>query len=133
MSLIVNIDVPDVSEAASFYEDAFGFERLRPLFAGKIVEMRHGGVLIHLLTKPAEAPATPAGARRTYARHWTPLHLDIIVDDVAAAFARARAAGAISERPIADHAWGRIAGVADPWGHGFCLIELSDAGYDAAG
>ena len=35
--------------------------------------------------------------------------------------------------PVVDDAydWGRIAGLADPWGHGFCLLRFSERGYDA--
>lgn len=136
MRLIVNIDVPDVNVAATFYESAFGFERIRPLFNGQIVEMKANGEtgspLIHLLTKPAAGKSPFAdGPPRNYGRHWTPLHLDIVVDDLDAALARAARAGAKLERPITDHAWGRIAGIADPFGHGFCLIQLWAEGYDA--
>lgn len=132
MPLIINIDVPDVAAAAAFYARAFGFERVRPLFAGKIMEMRCAGQLVHLLTKAEETPPGPSPAsKRSYQRHWTPIHLDLVVDDLDVALRRALGAGAVRERPVTEHAWGRIAGVADPWGHGFCLIELSASGYDA--
>lgn len=40
-------------------------------------------------------------------------------------------AGATAEGAIRDELFGRIAQLADPFGHGLCLIELSPAGYDA--
>ena len=48
----------------------------------------------------ARRPVSPATAQtRDYGRHWTPVHLDIVVDDVDAAVARAVAAGATLEKP----------------------------------
>lgn len=131
MPLLINIDVPDVAAAARFYEAAFGFKQVRTLFGGKIAELEHEGQLIHLLTKPEGAAAFADGPPRAYARHWTPLHLDILVSELDAALDRAQSAGAHLERPPTDHAWGRIAGVADPFGNGFCLIQLSAEGYGA--
>ena len=49
---------------------------------------------IYLLEKAAGTPAAGARQPRDYARHWTPVHLDVVVDDVDAAVARAVAAGA---------------------------------------
>jgi uncharacterized glyoxalase superfamily protein PhnB len=68
---------------------------------------------------------------RAYERHWTPVHLDVVVDDVHAAVRRAVGAGAKLEREVEVHAWGRIAILADPFGHGFCLLQLEGRGYDA--
>ncbi len=59
------------------------------------------------------------------------MHLDFIVSDVADAVCRAEAAGARLEGEIRTHEWGRIAVMADPFGHGFCLIEFIGRGYDA--
>ena len=50
---------------------------------------------IYLLEKAADTPAAGATRQpRDYARHWTPVHLDVVVDDVDAAVTRAVAAGA---------------------------------------
>jgi hypothetical protein len=37
----------------------------------------------------------------------------------------------VLESPAADAAWGRIAMLADPFGHGVCVLSFSAAGYDA--
>ena len=58
------------------------------------------------------------------------MHLDFVVDDVDAAVARALAAGAVLERPVATSAWGRLAVMADPFGHGFCFVQYLGRGYD---
>jgi uncharacterized glyoxalase superfamily protein PhnB len=44
--------------------------------------------------------------------------------------ARATMAGARLEGEVETHVWGRIAVLADPFGHGFCLIEFLGRGYD---
>jgi predicted enzyme related to lactoylglutathione lyase len=52
------------------------------------------------------------------------------VDDIEAALARALAAGAQAESEIRAEAWGKIVVIADPFGHGLCLIEFQGRGYD---
>jgi predicted enzyme related to lactoylglutathione lyase len=58
------------------------------------------------------------------------VHLDFVVDDIDAAVERAVAAGATIDDPAVSHSWGRIAHLADPFGHGFCLIQFLGRGYD---
>lgn len=129
MQLLVNIDVPDVAEAERFYTAAFG---LRPgrRFGADFLELLGAGAPIYLLRKDAGTPGA-GSALRDYARHWSPLHCDIGVDDLDAALSRALSAGAVQEGPARDAAWGRIVQIADPFGHGWCLIQFSAAGYDA--
>ena len=81
---------------------------------------------------PRRSEGAP-GAPRSYRRHWTPVHLDFVVTDLDAAVERAVAAGAVLEAPTVGRTWGRIAMFADPFGHGFCLLEFSEQGYDAIG
>ena len=68
--------------------------------------------------------------RRDYRRHWTPVHLDFVVADLDAALARAQRAGATLEGEPRSATWGRIATLADPFGHGLCLIQFLGRGYD---
>ena len=129
--LIVNIDVDDLPRAEAFYRSVF---ELRPgrRFGYSGVELIGLPTPIWLLLKDAEHPIAPGNAQsRSYDRHWTPVHLDIAVDDLNAAVARAVTAGAVQEGETREAAWGRIAMFADPFGHGFCLIQFSEAGYDA--
>jgi len=69
-------------------------------------------------------------SRRIYDRHWTPIHFDVVVEDINAALERALDAGALLEQEIRTNVWGKIAVLADPFGHGFCLIEFINRGYD---
>jgi catechol 2,3-dioxygenase-like lactoylglutathione lyase family enzyme len=131
MNLLVNIDVPDLAAAEAFYTRAFGLSVARRL-GPSITELVGAAVPIYLLTKTeGSAPFAGAPAPRTFARHWTPLHLDVSVENLEAALERALAAGATAESDIGVHAWGRIVLLADPFGHGVCLIEFSERGYDA--
>ena len=91
--------------------------------APDIVELSGMPSPVFLLEKaPGSVPfadATP----RSYARHWTPVHLDFLVRDIDTAIARAVAAGASSEGPLHTYNWGKIAYFADPFGNGFCLLS----------
>ena len=58
------------------------------------------------------------------------MHLDFVVDDIESATAKAIAQGARLEQPIATESWGSLALLADPFGHGFCLIQFLGRGYD---
>ena len=128
--LLVNIDVADLDQAMRFYRDAFGLTVGRR-FGAFGVEMRGGSAAIYLLVKPPGSEPVPTSAqRRDYLRHWTPVHLDFVVPDIAAALARAERAGATREGEVQTHSWGRLALLADPFGHGFCLIEFLGRGYD---
>ncbi|MGO9418307.1 VOC family protein [Roseiarcus sp.] len=128
MDLLVNVDVPDLAEGIAFYTRAFDLTVTRRLGA-EAAEL--GGLPVHLylLEKPAGSIGAGKEPRR-YDRHWTPVHIDVVVDDIEAAFDRAVAAGARAETDIRVGAWGKIAGLSDPFGHGFCLIEFLGRGYD---
>src|SRR3954470_11850861 len=130
-TVFINIDVDDIDKAVAFYRAAFGLDVARRLGA-EVVELAGAQVPIFLLLKAASTPISRAvDARRDYRRHWTPVHLDFTVRDVADAVTQAVAAGATAESEVETHAWGSIAYLADPFGHGLCLIQLSEQGYAA--
>jgi lactoylglutathione lyase len=128
MRLLLNLDVSDLDAAETFYVAAFGLRPARRLGDG-VLELSGAQVPIYLLRKPAGSVGA-GGSVRDYARHWTPLHVDVVVDDLDAALARALAAGAIQEGAIREAAWGRIVRLADPFGHGWCLLQFLGRGYD---
>ncbi|TDR38970.1 putative glyoxalase superfamily protein PhnB [Tahibacter aquaticus] len=126
--LLLNIDVPDLDRATAFYCQALGLTLSRHLFGHQVAELSGAGIAIYLLHKPSGSMA--AGAQqRDYARHWTPLHFDLVVHALEPAIQRALAAGALAESDVDTAGWGRSARFADPFGHGFCLIEFSAEGY----
>jgi lactoylglutathione lyase len=128
MDLLVNIDVPDLAAAERFYVEAFGLAATRR-FGAEGVELGGLPVPIYLLEK-AEGTLGAGNDLRRYRRHWSPVHLDLVVDDVEAAMKRALAAGAVAESGIRTAAWGKIVMLADPFGHGICLIQFLGRGYD---
>jgi predicted enzyme related to lactoylglutathione lyase len=128
--LLINIDVPDIEKACAFYTQALGL-RIGRRFGEELVELLGGGAPIYLLTKKAGSATFPGGPARSYARHWTPVHLDFAVDDIEVARRAALAAGATAESEITEHPYGRMALLADPFGHGICLLEFNEQGYDA--
>lgn len=128
--LLVNIDVEDLEKATRFYCEALGL-RIGRRFDGA-VELLGSDAPIYLLEKAARTAVSSATDDvRSYQRHWTPVHLDFAVTDLARAVARAKAAGASLEQDIQATSWGRIAMFSDPFGNGFCLIEFTGRGYDA--
>ena|SRR5215813_2357048 len=130
MDLLVNLDVDELEKAVRFYGSAFGFKVARR-FGAFGVEMLGGSAPIYLLVKATGTRASDTTPqRRTYERHWTPVHLDFVVDEIEPAVERAVSAGARLETPIATHKWGKLALLADPFGHGFCFIQFLGRGYD---
>lgn len=130
MDLLVNIDVDDLDRAVRFYTAAFGL-RVGRRFGEDGVELLGGSSPVYLLRKSAGTPATSASSQvRDYARHWTPVHLDVVVANVDEAVGRATAAGATLENPVRASNWGKLALMADPFGHGFCLVQFVGRGYD---
>ena len=129
--LLVNIDVPDIAAGEAFYTRALGLSVGRR-FGADFVELLGAPAPIYLLRKDAGTAIGPAGGdTRRYTRHWSPIHPDFAVEDMDAAIARALAAGAVQEGETCDAPYGRLAMFADPFGHGFCLIQFNAAGYDA--
>ena len=119
MSVMINIDVPDLQKALA----------LRRRFGESGVELAGWPVPVFLLRK--EAGSVGAGEhRRAYERHWTPVHLDVVVDEVEEAIELAIKAGAVLEQGVRTAVWGKIAMLADPFGHGLCLIQFLNRGYD---
>ena len=130
MDLLINIDVDDLSKAIAFYQQAAGL-RLGRRFGSLAVEMLGTSSAIYLLVKPdGTRPSTSTDEVRRYRRHWTPVHLDFVVSELEVAVSRAIEVGATIEGEIQTYNWGRIAHMADPFGHGICFIQFLGRGYD---
>lgn len=126
--LLLNLDVPDLQAAITFYSAALGL-RLQRRLDDDVAELAGAGVVLYLLFKAPGSAAHPQGEKRRYARHWTPLHFDLVVDDLEAACARALAAGARRESGPVHWRGSSCISLCDPFGHGFCLIAFADGGY----
>ena len=128
MQLLINIDVPELAIAERFYREAFGLTAGRR-FGNDALELVGFAAPLYLLRKVAGSPGA-ADSSRHYGRHWTPVHCDVVVDDLDSALIRAVAAGAIQEGAVREAGWGRIVQLADPYGHGWCLLQFVGRGYD---
>lgn len=130
MDLLVNVDVDDLEKAVRFYSTAFGL-RIGRRFGAFGVEMLGSSAPIYLLVKEAGTPASDTMSQvRSYERHWTPTHLDFVVEEIEGAVQKAVQAGARLEKPIATHKCGKFALMADPFGHGVCFVQFLGGGYD---
>jgi predicted enzyme related to lactoylglutathione lyase len=129
MNLLINIDVDNLGKGIAFYEKALGLRVGRRFEFG--VELLGLPSPIYLLVKNEGTQASPMSADlRRYRRHWTPVHLDVVVDDVGEAVGCALQAGATLEGDIRAYNWGQIATMADPFGHGICFLQFLNRGYD---
>lgn len=130
MRVMVNIDVPALAPAIDFYVAALGLT-LNRVIDGDVAELMGASSAIYLLEKPAgSSPAHGVSQTRHYARHWTPVHADFVVVDVAAAARRALDAGATQESECVEWRGSRCISFSDPFGHGFCLIEFARDTYE---
>ena len=130
MNILVNLDVDDLEKAIRFHSSAFGLKVGRR-FGNLGVEMLGSSTPIYLLAKSPGTPASHTTSQlRSYERHWTPVHLDFVVEEIESAVQKAISVGAQLEKPIATHKWGKLALMVDPFGHGFCFVQFLGRGYD---
>jgi predicted enzyme related to lactoylglutathione lyase len=130
LPVLINIDVDDLKKAVEFYCNALDLTVGRR-FGNDAVELLGASSRLYLLLKPNGSVASSTSRHlRSYARHWTPVHLDFVVEQIEGAVDRARNAGARLEGKVLTNNWGKIAMLADPFGHGLCLIEFVGRGYD---
>lgn len=123
ISVGISIDVPNLEEGIRFYSRAFGFAKSAQPVPGAAI-LTNGDSKLCLLEKRAGSRPYPgAQETRRYERQWTPVHLDVHVDDLQAALAAAVEAGATKEQVFENPEHGSAAFCSDPFGHGFCLIE----------
>jgi catechol 2,3-dioxygenase-like lactoylglutathione lyase family enzyme len=122
MQYSVSIDVPQLEEGLRFYRDGLGLREVaRPIATYVLLEC--GKSQIGLIEKSSGTrPAKDCSDVRRYDRHWTPVHIDFHVDDLAAFLAKAVRAGAKCEQKFEGGAHPPVAFCSDPFGNGFCII-----------
>lgn len=121
--------MPELTPAIDFYSSALGLE-LNRIIDDDVAELTGTSSVIYLLANDSGSAVTSAIAeKRRYARHWTPVHIDFVVDDLFAARDRAVKAGAIQESDCVEWRGSKCITFSDPFGHGFCLIEFADTTY----
>ncbi|MBB3190718.1 VOC family protein [Halomonas cerina] len=129
MKILVNIDVPELAPAIAFYCAAFGLV-LNRVLDDDVAELAGGESTIYLLENDRGSRCVKEPmAYRDYARHWTPVHIDFVVEDIEQAAARVLGCGAVQESEGIAWRGSKCITFSDPFGHGFCLIEFIGDGY----
>jgi predicted enzyme related to lactoylglutathione lyase len=121
-SVHVSIDVPDLEAGLRFYAEVFGFvETARPFPTMAIVDANNLSVCMH--QKATGSKSSPVGSElRHYERHWTPVHLDLHVQDFDAVLDKVRSEGGAIESEFRTQGPKPAAFCSDPFGNGFCVI-----------
>ena len=121
MRIAVSVDVPDLDAGLAFYA-ALGFAETGRPGPGMVLVACGEARLLLLERDEGTRPFRDAPEKRRYAPHWTPVHLDLHVEDAAALRDGAVQAGAICEAWYDLPGRPKVAMMRDPFGHGFCLI-----------
>jgi predicted enzyme related to lactoylglutathione lyase len=122
---VVALDGPDLDLLAGFYSELTGWPIVRKDEDWyQLGRPDTGGATLAFQLAPDHRPPVWPSADRPQQ-----LHLDFVVDDLDAAVERAVRAGATLERRVDHPGFWRLAALADPFGHGFDLIEHPEAGY----
>jgi predicted enzyme related to lactoylglutathione lyase len=130
MKMLINIDVPELAPAIKFYTAALGLRHSRTL-DDDVAELTGASSVIYLLRNATGSKAANESPdTRDYTRHWTPVHIDFVVDDIETATRRALEAEAVRESECVEWKGSKCISFSDPFGHGFCLIELVGEGYE---
>ncbi|PUA30583.1 MAG: hypothetical protein B0W54_08890 [Cellvibrio sp. 79] len=129
MNLLINIDVPALQPAIDFYCTAFELTLSRML-DDDVAELKGASSTIYLLEKDEGSTCSKYSPEiRHYQRHWTPVHFDVVVDDIWQATERAVSAGASIESECGEWRESKCITFSDPFGNGFCLIEFERETY----
>lgn len=123
IKLSVSIDVSDLKKAEAFYIEALGCNKIRDQGTNMVV-IAVDNCDIYLQEKAEDTKPLPTdnSVVRNYKRHWTPVHLDFLCDNVGELVTKVLKMGGSHEGGETGE-WGTIAYCADPFGNGFCIIN----------
>lgn len=125
------IEVTTIEAGLAFYSSGLGLT-LKRRYSRTWAELEGARIPIFLLGEgPNIADLGVVRAPRNFSRHWTPVHLDFVVEAFDETLQRLLAAGATLDREVKTREYGRIANMADPFGNGFDLIAFTGDGYEA--
>lgn len=122
MKISISIDVSDLDKAVTFYVEALGCRKVREQGADMtLLSVENSD--IYLLQKAAGTrPFESSDVARDFRRHWTPVHLDFLCENVEEIVSKVVKYGGSHEGGDRGD-WGSIAYCADPFGNGFCVIS----------
>lgn len=124
MELEITIDVDDLDRTVEFYCAGLGLTLVHRDPHWARVELDGRTLWLCLVGAGPHGNVT-----RDFQRHWTPVHLDFVVDDVDEAVERALAAGGRLDGPITRNApepigcRSDVANLSDPVGNGVDLRQ----------
>ncbi len=124
MRLEITIDVDDLERAVEFYCEGLGLSLVERSSDWARVELNGQTFWICLF-----GPGPHGSVSRDFGRHWTPVHLDLIVDDIDRAVERALAAGGRLDGEIRRNepepigCRSDVANLSDPAGNGVDLLQ----------
>ncbi len=122
IKISVSIDVSNLKKAETFYIEALGCKKLRDQGSDMAV-LSTENCDIYLQEKEAGSnPLVSSEVARNYQRHWTPVHLDFLTENVDEVVKKILQLGGLHEGGESGE-WGSIAYCADPFGNGFCVIN----------
>ena len=122
IKISVSIDVSNLKQAETFYTVALGCKKIRDQGSDMIV-LATENCDIYLQEKEAGTkPLTTSDVVRNYKRHWTPVHLDFLTENIDEVVKNILQLGGLHEGGDSGD-WGSIAYCADPFGNGFCVIN----------
>lgn len=119
--ITVSIDITDLKKAEIFYTEALGCRKIRDQSGMTVLATANCD--IYLQEQPAGSHPLPStDVVRDYKRHWTPVHLDFLAENVDEIVENIVRLGGQHEGGESGD-WGSIAYCADPFGNGFCVIN----------
>lgn len=121
IKISVSIDVSDLKQAEVFYIEALGCKKVRDQGGMVVLSVENSDIYLQE-KEPGTKPLVSSSVVRDYGRHWTPIHLDFIRDNVDELVSKIVKLGGLHEGGDSGD-WGSIAYCADPFGNGFCVIN----------
>lgn len=123
MRLEITIDVDDLDRAVDFYCGGLGLRLVERTADWARAELNGQTFWIYRFS-----PGPQGLVQRDFRRHWTPVHLDFVVEDLDEVVERALSSGGRLDREIRRNdlePMGRcdVANLSDPAGNGVDLIQ----------
>lgn len=122
IKISVSIDVSNLKQAEIFYVEALGCKKIRDQGSNMVVLSTQNCDLYLQEKEAGTKPLLSSEVVRDYKRHWTPVHLDFISENVDVVVKKILKSGGLHEGGESGD-WGSIAYCADPFGNGFCVIN----------
>jgi len=82
IKLSVSIDVSNLKGAEDFYVGALGCKKVRDQCSNMAVLCVENSDIYLQEKEPGTKPLTSSNVTHDYQRHWTPIHLDFLCDNV---------------------------------------------------